>query len=137
MVLWAGVDPVCPGGSIWAGIDDTFYWDFKKEDGTIEERTVGYGTWGPIDGWRRPKPEWWGMKKTYSPIRISKLKIENSKIESEGKRPIKFSLPILIKDKVKKAVIELKFYEVSYENLGDIKKAHWESEPIVFKEINL
>ncbi|WP_034044696.1 glycoside hydrolase family 2 protein [Wocania ichthyoenteri] len=68
------------GGAIWSGVDDIF----QMPNGDA----VGYGPWGPIDGWRREKPEYWHVKKVYSPIRVltKQLDVQNTfKVEIENR----------------------------------------------------
>lgn len=62
--------PSCLGGAIWSGVDDIFH--------LSEDKICGYGPWGPIDGWRRKKPEYTGMRKSYSPVIIRNLQTLNA-----------------------------------------------------------
>ena len=50
------------GGAIWAGIDEEFYF--------ADDMVTGYGPWGFVDVWRRPKSLWWDAKRIHSPIWI-------------------------------------------------------------------
>ncbi len=52
------------GGSLWAGIDEVFH----LPDEQSGDRIGGYGAWGVIDGWRRPKPEYAAVRRIFSPV---------------------------------------------------------------------
>lgn len=83
--MWSGLfaAPGGLGGAIWGYIDETFmlpepkagkpFWkEFAhtaKPEG-YRGNCVGYGEWGIVDVWRRPKPEFWSTKKAYSPVKL-------------------------------------------------------------------
>ena len=58
----------CLGGAIWGGFEEVFL---------LPDGPVGYGEWGIVDEWRRPKPEYWHAKKAYSPIRVEVSEVPN------------------------------------------------------------
>jgi hypothetical protein len=62
--------------------------------------------------------------------------VENTQLQSGEIRHLSFTLPSSLKGKTSKAVLTLRFYEVSDEHQGDIEKAHWISEPILKEEVS-
>jgi hypothetical protein len=74
------------GTMIWAWVDDAFAvpgrgidcWrrglpPIRYTEPVYKMPGRGYQgdcVWGVVDGWRRPRPEWWLMKKIYSPVII-------------------------------------------------------------------
>ena len=58
--MWDEMDrsPVVLGGAIWCWADDVF--DIPKVG------RVGYGEWGIVDAFRRPKPEYWHVRNAYA-----------------------------------------------------------------------
>lgn len=66
--LWSAEGAL--GCAIWAGIDEVWY---------HPSRTGFLGLqWGIIDGWRRLKPEYWHVRKAYSPIRLMETPYEKN-----------------------------------------------------------
>lgn len=78
------------GGAIWCYSDETFmlpepkkgtsYWiefAYTKKPKDFNGNCVGYGEWGIVDVWRREKPEFWGTKKAYSPVRVLNTKVDD------------------------------------------------------------
>lgn len=56
------------GGAVWSAVDDIYF--------LPGGRVAGYGVWGCLDAWRRPKPEYWHLAKVYSPVRILNERVD-------------------------------------------------------------
>ncbi|MEP7257864.1 MAG: glycoside hydrolase family 2 TIM barrel-domain containing protein [Flavitalea sp.] len=56
------------GGTIWAGIDEEFYFKDGRNSGFGPYK--GDGPWGFVDVWRRPKSTLWDAQLMFSPIRV-------------------------------------------------------------------
>jgi beta-galactosidase/beta-glucuronidase len=82
--------PDALGGAIWGYIDEVFHlpaptgvehWKklgiAHRKDACQNANCVGYGEWGIVDSWRRKKPEFWGTKKAFSPVRVERTTVED------------------------------------------------------------
>lgn len=87
--VWEEIErsPWYLGAFTWAWADDCFLipgygiehgrYDYEREQFelspylTPDRGIAGEPPWGIVDGWRRPRPEWWLHKKLFSPIKIS------------------------------------------------------------------
>ncbi|MHB1456808.1 MAG: glycoside hydrolase family 2 protein, partial [Armatimonadota bacterium] len=92
------------GSMIWAWADDAFLvpgkgieYGRRNQPRTYIVDTLyskpGFGItgdpmWGVVDGWRRPRPEWWLCKKLFSPIQIEEKPLKaaaNVMVEIENR----------------------------------------------------
>ncbi len=72
------------GGAIWAQIDEPFYFEGGKHCGYAWV----HGFWGLLDGWRRPKPEWWLAKMIFSPVWFPKRHVEFASGQASVRIPV-------------------------------------------------
>lgn len=93
VVMWSGGEnraesfwnqvwksPNMIGGAIWAGIDEEFLLPGGK--------TAGYGAWGFIDGWRRPKSLLWDAKLLFSPVHLPVRQVDWAPGQSTVEIPV-------------------------------------------------
>lgn len=62
---------------------------------------------------------------------------KNTQLQSKEVRHLSYILPTELEENIKKAVVTLRVYDVYDFYVGDLEKAHFISEPIVQKEIEL
>lgn len=61
---------------------------------------------------------------------------ENTQLQSGEVRLLAYTLPPDLEAVISKAVLTLRFYDVSDDYAGDLSKAHWISEPILVEEVS-
>jgi hypothetical protein len=72
------------GSVIWAGIDDIMF----THDGERYSSENGNAYWGILDGWRRPKPEYWLTKCVFSPVWFPMRTINWNGTDTSVKLPV-------------------------------------------------
>ncbi len=81
---------------------------------------VGDVAWGTLDGWRRPRPEYWYSKKLYSPVQIEEKPLAIPRAD----------LPIVIPVKNRNQFVNLDQYVCRWELADEIGEARAHAAPM-------